>query len=151
MNAHEPRPHLDATKQSGQAAAWVSVMLPLFLAVIGLAIDGGIVFAHRRELQNVADSAARAGATQIDVSAFRAGRGDTVVLDAGAARQTAGEYLASRGSGLRGEVTADSRQVVVRVEQDVPTSFLSLVGIGTVRITATAPAEARVGIAGPER
>ena len=47
--------------QSGQAIVWVAVMMPFFLSVVGLAIDGGIVFSARRELQNVADSAACRG------------------------------------------------------------------------------------------
>ena len=46
----------------GQAIVWTAVMLPLFLAIVGLAADGGLVFSARRELQNIADSAARAGA-----------------------------------------------------------------------------------------
>ena len=52
--------------EAGQALVWTAVMLPLFLSVIGLAIDAGTIFDARRELQNVADSAARAGAMQID-------------------------------------------------------------------------------------
>ena len=57
--------------QAGQAIVWAAVMLPLFLAVVGLAIDGGVVFAARRELQNVADAGARPGAMQVDHGAYR--------------------------------------------------------------------------------
>ncbi|MDE3075991.1 MAG: pilus assembly protein, partial [Chloroflexota bacterium] len=62
-------------KQPGQALIWTAVMMPLFLSMIGLTIDGGQVFDGRRQLQNLADAAARAGATQIDQQAYRASSG----------------------------------------------------------------------------
>lgn len=137
---------LSDSAKSGQAIVWVAVMMPFFLSVVGLAIDGGIVFSARRELQNVADSAARAGAMQIDQRVYRDSSGATIALDASAARQVAGEYLASQGSGLAAMVTAEPRRVVVQVSRGVPTGFLRLVGIDTVRISAVALADVRFGI-----
>ncbi|MDA8216728.1 MAG: pilus assembly protein TadG-related protein [Dehalococcoidales bacterium] len=137
---------VSGSAQSGQAIVWMAVMMPFFLSVVGLAIDGGIVFSTRRELQNVADSAARAGAMQIDQRVYRDSSGATVVLDASAARQVAGEYLASQGSGLAAMVTAEPQRVVVQVSREVPTGFLRLVGIETVRISAVALADVRYGI-----
>jgi Flp pilus assembly protein TadG len=130
----------------GQALVWVAVMLPLFLSVIGLSIDAGTLFDVRRELQNVADSAARAGAMQIDQTAYRASSGTTVVLDPATARQAAAQYVSRRGAGFAATIEVEPRSVVVQVSQSVPTSFLRLVGIGTMRITATAPATPRFGI-----
>jgi len=121
-------------------------MMPFFLSVVGLAIDGGIVFSARRELQNVADSAARAGAMQIDQRVYRDSSGATVVLDAVAARQVAAEYLAGQGSSPAAMITAEPRRVVVQVSREVPTGFLRLVGIDTVRISAVALADVRFGI-----
>ena len=135
-------------KQLGQVILWVAVMLPLFLSVIGLAVDGGLVFSARRELQNVADSAARAGAMQVDQQAYRDSSGRTVVLDAVAARQIAAEYVASQETGLTATISVEPQRVVVQVSREAPTSFLRLVGIDTVRITATAPAEMRYGVEG---
>lgn len=132
--------------QSGQAIVWVAVMMPFFLSVVGLTIDGGIVFSARRELQNVADAAARAGAMQIDQRVYRDSSGATVLLDALAARQVAAEYLASQGSGMAATITAEPQRMVVQVSREVPTSFLRLVGIDTVRINATALADVRYGI-----
>ena len=137
--------------ESGQAAVWVGVMLPLLLAIIGLAIDGGVVFTARRELQNVADSAARAGAMQIDEEVYRDSAGEIIVLDAGAARQVAAQYVASQGLAMSATISAEPGRVVVQVSRDAPTSFLRLIGIGTVRISATAPAEVRHGIASGSR
>ena len=137
--------------ETGQAMAWVAVMLPLFLSVVGLAIDGGTVFDARRELQNVADSAARAGATQIDQTVYRQSSGSTVVLDQAAAHQAAAQYISSQGQSFSATITVGSKTVVVQVSRSVHTSFLGLVGISTVHITATAPAAARFGIQGENR
>lgn len=132
--------------EAGQALVWVAVMLPLFLSVIGLSIDAGTVFDARRQLQNVADAAARAGAMQIDQNAYRASSGATVALDPAAARQAALQYVGSQGGGFTATVDVAPQRVLVHVSQNVPTSFLRLVGIGTVRISATAPATPRFGI-----
>lgn len=129
----------------GQVMVWVAVMLPLFLSIVGLAADGGLVFAARRELQNVADSAARAGAQQIDVRAYRESRGRSVVLDEAAARRAAAEY-ARQGADLNARVDVEPQRVRVQVSRDTPISFMRLVGIETVRITASANAEVRHGI-----
>jgi Flp pilus assembly protein TadG len=124
---------------------WLVVCMPLFLAAVGLALDGGVVFNARRELQNVADAAARAGAMQLDERVYRESAGARLVLDQEGARRVAVDYLAER-PGLSGEVRSDERRVVVAVSRDVPLAFLRVVGFDRVRISATAPAEARVGI-----
>jgi Flp pilus assembly protein TadG len=125
--------------QDGQAIVWAAVMLPLFLSVVGLTVDAGIVFDARRELQNVADSAARAGAMQVDQQAYRASSGSTVVLDQAAARRVAAT------------IAVEPQRVVVQASSEVPTSFLRLAGITSVRVSATAPAEVRYGIDRPNR
>lgn len=132
--------------QPGQVLVWVAVMFPLFLAIVGLALDGGIVFSARRELQNVADGAARAGAMQIDQQVYRESAGAIVVLDPDQARQIAAAYVADQGTGLAATIDADPQRVGVRLDRDVLLSFLRLAGINQVRITATAPAEVRHGI-----
>ena len=132
--------------QSGQIIVWVAVMLPLLLSVIGLAIDGAIVFGQRRELQNVADSAARAGAMQVDEHTYRESSGANLVLDLEAARQVAAEYLASQAPDLGATINAEPTRVVVQVHREISTSFLTFVGIDTVGITANSVAEVRHGI-----
>lgn len=136
------RPH-------GQAIVWAAVMLPLFLSVVGLAIDAGVVFDARRELQDVADAAARAGAMQVDQQIYRSSSGKTVVLDQPAARQVAAQYIADQSSGIMATITIDPQRVVVEVSRNVPTSFLRLVGLSTIRVSAVATAAARYGISGP--
>lgn len=137
--------HGTVSAQRGQAIVWIAVFLPFFLSVVGLAIDGGIVFDARRALQDVADGAARAGAMQIDPIAFRT-RG-TVVLDQVSARQEAAAYVADQDPRLAPAIDVSATEVVVTVRERVPTSFLRIVGLRSVQISATATGEAQHGIA----
>ena len=120
--------------------------MPLFLSMIGLTIDAGQVFDARRRLQNIADAAARAGATQIDQQAYRASSGASVVLDTGKARQAAADYVIRQGKDVQGTVSADPGLVVVQLGRDAPTSFMRIVGINSVHITAGTTAAPRYGI-----
>lgn len=131
------RPH------RGQALIWVALLMPILLAIVGLALDGGTVFAARRQAQNTADAAARAGAQEIDVARYRA-TGE-VVLDDGWARYEARRYVAGLGSS---DATVDitSNQVFVTVRRNVPLSFLKLIGVASVRIDASAVAAPFYGI-----
>ena len=127
----------------GQVVLWVAIMLPLFLAIVGLAIDGGTLFAARRRAQNAADAAARAGAQQIDIDYYRA-TGE-IRLDQGWARYESRRYLAEQGE-PDASIDTTGQQVMVAVRRDVPLSFLKLVGVGDVSIGATAVAEPFHGI-----
>ena len=127
-------------------AAWVAVMMPFFLTAVGLTLDGGLVFDARRELQNTADTAARAGAMQVDQQVYRDSNGATVVLDQASARATAAQYVASQGPDVQAVISSDDQHVLVTVSRDVPTNFLRIAGIDKVHIAATALAEVRYGI-----
>ncbi len=129
--------------QPGQALLWVALMLPLFLAIIGLALDGGALFAARRQVQNVADGAARAGAQQIDIPHYRA-TGE-IALDRSLARYVARQYIAGSGE-LEATIDTADTQVIVAVRREVPLSFLKLVGVSHASIGATAVARPFYGI-----
>ena len=131
---------------AGSAIVWVAVILPLFVSLVGLAIDGGVVFNARRELQNVADAAARAGAMQIDEGIYRASSGTIVVLATGRAEAVARDYLEVNGSRQTADIRASADRVVVTLTTSVSTAFLRLVGITSVPVEATAPAEVRYGV-----
>lgn len=135
-----------AAGQRGQAVAWVALMMPLFLSVVGLALDAGLVFNAQRSLQGVAQGAARAGAAQVDVARYR--RDGTAALDGRRAEAAAVVYVESQAAqGIELEdVAAGVGQIVVTVGRTVETSFVRLVGIRRVRLTATAPAQVRRGI-----
>ncbi|MFQ5381196.1 MAG: pilus assembly protein TadG-related protein, partial [Dehalococcoidia bacterium] len=81
----------NARNEDGQVLVMVALTMLGLLSVVGLVSDGGLVFSRRRDLQNAADAAAAAGAMQIDEAAYRSA--GTVILDEGAARETAAAYL----------------------------------------------------------
>lgn len=133
--------------ERGQASAFLVGILLLGLLAAGLAIDGARLFTVRRDLQNVADSAALAGASAIDEGTYRSSAGRTVVLDPVAARQAVDEVL--RASALppivRVDVRVEPERVVVKVDRPVAPLFLGLAGLGPERIGAHASASPRTG------
>jgi uncharacterized membrane protein len=133
-------------EDDGQVMILVAILMVGLVAVVGLVTDGGMVFTQRRDLQNVADAAALAGASQIDQNAYRASAGMTVSLDQSAAYTAAVGYLEQEG-GLNYAVTVAPQQVVVSVSRSASTGFLRVLGINGVDISASASAEPRHGIA----
>ncbi len=128
----------------GQSILLVAVLLPLFFAIIGLVVDAGILFDERRELQNTADSAARAGAMEVDVAVYRRSKGARVVVNERRARAAVARNLAERDIAYAEKIQAAG--VEVRVQREVRLSFLTLLGFRSVTIGAVAVAEVRHGI-----
>jgi Flp pilus assembly protein TadG len=133
--------------EHGQASALLVGCLLIGLLVVGLAVDGARMFTARRDLQNVADSAALAGASALDESAYRSSDGTTVRLDVAAARQAVSDVM--EASALPQPVTVDVRvesgRVVVSLSRSVRPLFLGLAGLGAQGIGAHASAAPRVG------
>lgn len=136
--------------ESGQAMVLVAIFMLALLAVAGLVTDGGLVFAQRRDLQNVADAAAAAGAMQVDLTAYRDSNADVVRLDANAARDAAASYLVAEGI-VEYDVNVSAAQVRVNVKQSAKTGFLRVLGIDEVNVAAAAVAEPRHGVTAEER
>lgn len=130
--------------ERGQALVWVVVFMPVFLAIIGLALDAGVVYDREQGLLRLARSAARMGAEQIDVAAYRAGSGEPV-LDPAAARVAALAYVARQATDVSANVMANQQTVVVHVSQDVPLDFLRIVHLDTAPIAATGVARIATG------
>lgn len=133
--------------QRGQVVLWVGLLLPFFLGIVGLVGDGGELFVQHRLLQQEADGAARRGAEQLDLPAYRAG--EPAALDPAAAERAAQDYLAVENPGVTGTVAADRRQVTVHLREDVPLVFLRVIGIDTAPVGATARAELRQSSTAP--
>jgi uncharacterized membrane protein len=131
-------------EEAGQVIVLVAILMVGLVAVVGLVTDGGLVFSQRRDLQNVADAAALAGAMQIDEDAYRAS--GEVVLDESAARQAAVGYLRSEGE-MAYSVVVGPTHVDVSVSRQASTGFLRVVGINSVEMSAAASAEPRHGVA----
>jgi hypothetical protein len=122
-------------------------VLMIGLMFVGLAVDGARMFTARRDLQNVADSAALAGASSLDESQYRASAGLEVRLDPVAARRAVDEVLASSSlpASVRVDVAVSNDRVDVRIARPVRPLFLGLVGLGPEQIGAHASASPQTG------
>lgn len=122
-------------------------VLMIGLMFVGLVVDGARMFTARRDLQNVADSAALAGASSLDESQYRESAGVSVVLDPIAARRAADDVLAASSlpTSTRVAVVVTGIRVEVRIDRPVHPLFLGVVGLGPEQIGAHASASPRTG------
>lgn len=134
--------------ERGAVAPLVAVVLLGLLAITALVVDGGILFAARRDLQGLADSAARAGAMSLDVQTLR--RSGDVLLDQASAEQAARDYLQAAGFEGTVAIWADTLAVTVDLAQQRATVMMGLVGVRSMRTEAHAVARPRAGIESPE-
>jgi hypothetical protein len=131
--------------EDGAISAFLVVITMAMVLVAGLVLDGGRVVAARREVQDVAQGAARAGANAVDEAALRAG---TTALDGPAAVAAAQGFLAAAGHS--GSVTVTALAVEVTVTDSVPMLLLGLGGVGPRSVTAVEQARVVRGVTGPE-
>ena len=139
--------------ERAQALIWLTVALPLFVSMAGLAVDGAILLATRRQLQSVADGAARAGATRVDLARLRASGGADLQLDRPSAAATAQAYLDEQLPRELGwdvaptaQIDVAPRRVHVVVQGALHTAFLRIVHVDRVPVDATAFADLQIGI-----
>jgi Flp pilus assembly protein TadG len=131
--------------ERGQVSVLVLGLALVVLAVAGVAVDGTRAFLARLTLQNAADSAALAGAGELDEGALYSSGGRSVVLDPLRARRVAEAWLTRRGVPARAVVVIDEDSVVIALRSSVATTFLGLVGISTIPVAAEATARAVAG------
>lgn len=127
-------------------AGWLAALLLFLLPLVGLVSDGGYLFAQDRLLQQLADGAARRGAEQLDVNAYRLGGG--IGLAVVAAEQAADDYVRQEDPGATGSVAADAAAVTVHLERRVPLHIFHLLHPDPVTIRATAAARVRMQAGG---
>ncbi len=142
-----------SSRARAQALVWFTLALPVFVSVAGLAIDGGLLLASRRQLQSVADGAARAGATRLDTALVRGSSGSSVQLDPGPAQEAVYGYLtdalvvnAAWQARPDVQVDASTQRVHVRIRVTIKTAFLRIVHIDGMPVEASAYADVRYGI-----
>jgi hypothetical protein len=125
---------------AGQVTAmWVVLATALFL--LGAVVyGGGTILAGRRDAQNLALQAARAGAQAVDPAAIRTNQ-PALTLQPTDATAAVHRYLATRQL-TPTAVTVSGDQVTVTVTFDQPTPILSIIGIHQRTVTATASARA---------
>jgi Putative Tad-like Flp pilus-assembly len=125
------------------------MIIALFVALIGLAgivVDGGAKLDADEKAYALAQEAARAGATSVDVaSAYKSG---SYVVDTGQALAAATDYLAAAQQDDYSVRATGSRAIWVRVTISEPTLFLSLIGISHFTCTGTATASLVTSVTG---
>jgi uncharacterized membrane protein len=144
---------MKSRRSVAQALVWFTLALPMFVTSAGLAIDGGMLLIARRQLQSVADGAARAGATRLDLDVLRASGGSDVQLDPRLATEAARQYVAERAplelmldAPPTTAVVATNRRVHVEIHATLPTAFMRIAHVDTVRVEASAFADVQFGI-----
>ncbi len=129
--------------EQGQVTVLILGLALVVFAVSGLAVDGTRAFLFRRTLQNSADAASLAAASELDEREFYASAGRVRALDADDAERAAHRWLSLRGLGARSDVRVEGDRVIIVLRDEVPTSFLALVGIDHIPVAVLAAAEPR--------
>jgi hypothetical protein len=134
------RARLARRDEDGTATAFVVGFAVVLLACAGLVIDGCNAINARMKLADDVEQAARAGAQEIDIATLRSS--DVIRLDGLAAEARARGYLNSLGytNVTVPPVTADT--ITVRAQDVTTTKLLSLIGVNSFDIAATATAQA---------
>jgi Flp pilus assembly protein TadG len=123
-------------RDDGTVTAFVVVVAAAFVMFGGLILDAGGALADKTTAMGVAQEAARAGAQQLDLTAFRQ-RGTVRLLPdqaAGAARA----YLAQAGA--TGTAAVANNTVTVTVTVTHHNQLLGIVGLDTLTVTGTGSA-----------
>lgn len=129
----------------GYASILVLGLSLIAFSVAGLAVDGTRAFLFRRSLQNSADAAALAGASEIDRRTYYASGGRSVSLDPDAAHEQAGEWLGRRGLPVEAGVFAAEDGVRVVLHGEVGTTFLRLIGVDSISVRTESTARPIAG------
>ncbi|MGY5884230.1 TadE/TadG family type IV pilus assembly protein [Modestobacter lacusdianchii] len=126
-----------ADAERGAISAFLAVLVPGLLLIIGLAVDGGAKVAATQRANAIAEEAARAGGQALDVAAALIGQ---IRVDPAAAVAAAQNYLDRND--VQGAVTVvdgDTLQVTTTITE--PTVFLGLIGISTLTVEGTGTAD----------
>jgi Flp pilus assembly protein TadG len=109
------------------------------LMLIGAAVDIGHAFIVRRDLTAQADDAALAGSQALNLDALHQGQ---LALDPEQA-QAAALQAVTPSARLQATAVANSGGVTVRLQEQIPTVLLRLVGLATLTVAAQATAAPR--------
>jgi uncharacterized membrane protein len=136
--------------EDGQVLVLTLVVGLGLLLILGLVADGGLLFARHRELQAIADAAARAGAGQLDEATYRASGGRTAQLDPTQARAAAARHLRAVGFTGQATITATTGRVTIGLSEAIRTPIFNNVGFSPIRLAVHTQAEPRTGSTQPQ-
>jgi hypothetical protein len=122
----------------GSVTGYTVIVTIAAVVFAGLVLDAGMAVATKVQAISTAQSAARAGARELDLEHLR-GTG-VIRVDPVQAQASAQDWLAR--AGWSGSVIVTGDQVTVTTTGSSDTQLLGLVGIGTIPVGATATATA---------
>ncbi len=130
-------PRQNRRREQGQALLWIAILLPLFIALVGLVLDGGYLWQQYVRARWAVSSAAVAAASEIDPQTFT-GSGRMILKPE--ARAVASDYATRNDPQLH--VTdvhiQDNRYIVVQGWSEAQTVFLSIFGVNGFRLNVRA-------------
>jgi hypothetical protein len=132
--------------ERGGLSLMLVVLFVVLAALAGIVVDGGAKLTAAENAVAVAQEAARAGATTVNVSsAYASG---SFLVDQGQALEAARLYLVGAGYDHFTVSAGGARAIRVSVTITQPTKFLSLIGIDSFTSTGTATASLVTGVTG---
>jgi uncharacterized membrane protein len=135
--------------ESGQTTVLVVGLALVCFGVVGVAVDGTRAFLFRRSLQNIADSAALAGASEVSRTLYYGSGGKRITVDARKARAAAASLLTRRGIDTRAAIGVSEAGVEVTLKGELGTTFLGVVGVEALPVSVQARSEPLEGSPGP--
>ncbi len=135
---HPRSPSRRRGRDAGSVSGFTIIAALAGILFAALVLDAGLAVSTKVDAVSIAQSAARAGARELDVVYLRESGG--VRLDPGKAYDTALDWV--HNSGLTGTVVVAGNTVTVTVTTHRDTQLLQLVGITSIPIAAKATATA---------
>jgi hypothetical protein len=135
-------------EQEGQALVFITILLMFaFIALAALAIDGGHLYVVRRDLQNMADAACLAAATEFSLGGDQFGAYQAAVDYVLANGGSEDLYTLQEGSGegLFKGIEVGGRSVRVALVTQVPTYFTMIFNRSAAGVGARAHCNATSG------
>lgn len=125
-----------SSEERGSVTVFTVIMTITLIFVAGLVVDGGQILNAEREAANVAESAARAGAQELDEHAIRAGERDRLDERRSIARAEA--FL--EANGYQGTASVAANTVTVTATAYQPMLILGIGGLAGVNVQGTGSA-----------
>jgi putative Flp pilus-assembly TadE/G-like protein len=124
--------------ESGQVMVLASMALVIIMGFAALAVDVGMLWSQRRQMQTAADAGSLAGATALRYNqSYSSAAADTLKLN-GFTNGQNGVTVAVNNPPTSGTYSGDSKYVEVVVQQPEPTYFLRVLGYNTTTVSARA-------------
>jgi len=133
--------------EQGQSLALFAITLPLAIILLGLVVDGGLMYLTYRKATIAANLGAQAASHAIDEDYYRAT--NLVRLERGRALGIAQQYAALNSHGTPIQVTdirLQRRTVRVAARTHYDTLFMRLAGVRSVTLRVRGQAYAAFGI-----